>query len=449
MCGTGDSALARTYLITGVTGFLGKLVLEAVVRRRTELPFDRIFVLVRPRGRVSAARRFGRVVAHSPCLAHLPSGWSERVEVLEGDLSLEGCGVEPATARALRRQVTHVIHCAASVEFDLPLAEAFASNVTAGLELLELARGCERLESFVGVSTAYVTPHPGDGVPIGEELAPLPHPAPDLHEAIRSGLAHERELLERSGHPNTYTFTKSLCEHLLLQRRDGVPVSIVRPSIISASWRTPFPGWIDSAAAFAAFVAMIGSGHLRAVVGDPLTRLNLVPADWVAEQVVDASTGDGVGIRNAVAAPSHTPRLAECRDSIVRFFRSNPVDRRATLRYLGPPGVRFRLADGLHNRAPVRLAMLRSARQRTRGRRVLSRIDELNRLFPYFTRRSFTFESGAPFEPPDFDCRDYLSVVCEGVARHLLRAPVAPPRASRPGPPRPLAGGVHSAGRTP
>ena len=40
--------------------------------------------------------------------------------------------------------------------------------------------------------------------------------------------------------PNTYTFTKALAEQLLLEEKEHVPTSIVRPSIVGASWQEPF-----------------------------------------------------------------------------------------------------------------------------------------------------------------------------------------------------------------
>jgi len=428
------------YLITGATGFLGKLLLEDLLRRGRELSLEGVELLIRPQA-LGAGPRFREGLARSPCFSALGPGWSERVGVVAGDLSLPGCGLDAGDAQRLRERVTHVLHAAASVDFDLPLAAANAANATTALHAIELARGLARLRAFVSVSTAYATPHPGEGVPVEEKLAPLPGPAEELYAGIRSGGADEAQLLERSGHPNTYTFTKSLAEHLLVARGSELPLAIVRPSIISASWRRPFPGWIDSAAAFAGFVALIGAGHLRAVVGDPGTRVNLVPADWVARQVVDAAEDCVAGaprIRHAVASASHSPRVEECRDAILRFFRERPAGRRPAIRYLGPAGARFRLADGLHNRAPVRLSMLGSSRQRRRGRRLLGQLEAMNRIFPYFTQRSFAFRASHPFDEPGFDRVGYLALVCEGVARHLLRSPAggdpAGPRASRASP---------------
>ncbi|KAG0438525.1 hypothetical protein HPB47_016982 [Ixodes persulcatus] len=45
--------------------------------------------------------------------------------------------------------------------------------------------------------------------------------------------------------PNTYVFTKSLAESIVAEHGRGLPSVIVRPSIVSASWREPFPGWVE------------------------------------------------------------------------------------------------------------------------------------------------------------------------------------------------------------
>lgn len=41
--------------------------------------------------------------------------------------------------------------------------------------------------------------------------------------------------------PNTYTYTKQLAEDLLIKEGAGLPLAIVRPSIVGASWKEPLP----------------------------------------------------------------------------------------------------------------------------------------------------------------------------------------------------------------
>lgn len=47
-------------------------------------------------------------------------------------------------------------------------------------------------------------------------------------------------------HPNTYTLTKGLAEQIIATKGAGLPVAIVRPSIVCAAYQEPFPGWVDN-----------------------------------------------------------------------------------------------------------------------------------------------------------------------------------------------------------
>jgi len=412
----------REFLLTGVTGFLGKVVLEELLRRRDELALERVHVIIRPRKGRTPEERFEQEVRSSECFSRLPDGWTEAVSVVEGTLEKSCLGLSPGARDHLGDRITHVLHAAASVSFDLPLEEAARSNVGPTVHLLELARSCRRLERLVYVSTAYVTPHPGDRTAIPEALVPLPRPAEELYRSILDGSADQQKLLKESRHPNTYTFTKCLAEHLITERRGAVPLSIVRPSIISASWRYPFPGWIDSMAGFGGFVVLIGLGHLRVVAAVPETRLNLVPVDIVADRMLDEcldprSNGAPV-IRHAVASLAQSPRLLECWDQIRGFYSIHRVDRRPVIRYVGPRGIRFHLADLLHHRLAVKFAGVRSPALRRSGAQLLSRLTYLNEAFPYFTSNSFNFVTSRPSE--SFDPSDYVTTVCRGIYRHVL-----------------------------
>ena len=413
----------RVYLLTGATGFLGKVLLEVLLRQREELRVEQVYVLIRPRGALSANERFWREVVSSDCFSRLPPDWTDRVVVLEGHLERPGLDLDQNVRDEITGRVTHVLHAAASVDFDMPLPAAAQSNIATSLNLLELTQSCSRLRKFVYVSTAYTSLYPGDGTPIEEKLTPLPRPAEEIYRSILDGTAVERDLLSRSGHPNTYTLTKSLAEHLLVARRGAVPLAIVRPSIISASWRHPFPGWIDSAAGFAAFVILLGMGHMRAVVANPDARLDLIPVDEVAKRVLLAcqTTTDVKApplIHHAVAGLEHSATIRECWHCIRDFYSVHRVERPPAVRYMGPPGLRFALADALHHRLTIAVAGLRGRRARRSGRRLVARLAYLNKAFPYFGQ-SFDFRSAHPLDDT-FDPREYATTVSRGVYRHIL-----------------------------
>jgi alcohol-forming fatty acyl-CoA reductase len=415
----------HTYLLTGVTGFLGKVVLAEVLRRRQELGVERVYVVIRPRRTRSVEERFEREVVGSDCFNELPADWTELVTVVNAVLDTPGLELDEATHARLADRVTHVVHSAASIDFNLPLPQAAQSNVATALNVLNVVRPFKRLKTFVYVSTAYTTPHPGEGVPVAPVLAPLPASAEKIYQSIVDGTASQAALLERTGHPNTYTLTKSLAEHLLVANRGEVPLSIVRPSIISASREHPFPGWIDSIAGLGAFIVMVGLGHMRAVIADPQAKIDLIPVDEVASAIIEAceagATPDGPPpIHHAVAGLDNAPTILQVWEQVRDFFSTHRVHLRPEVRYLGPPGMRFALADAMHHKIPVNAAKLASKKARRSGTQMLTRVARLNTVFPYFTQHSFAFRTTHRL-PDDFDPRRYLTTVCRGVYRFVLR----------------------------
>lgn len=412
------STAPRTYLLTGATGFVGKVILHELIRRKDAHSLAAVILVIRSRGRRSASQRFLEEIVASPCCAGLPAGWTSLVQVLDGDLADAAFG-RSQNDRAVLGGVTHVIHAAAAVSFTLPGPIAARANITTSLNLMRALEGCPALERIVYVSTAFVSPHREGRIPAA--LVPLERSAADLYADLQEGTSKDADVLARSGHPNTYTLTKAITEHLLIERRPPVPLTIVRPSIVTASREQPMPGWIDSHTGFGAFVTLIGLGHLRAVVGHRDARLDLIPVDDVAEAILDACLRDdpGVTVRHAVAGLARAPTVHECWDEIDRHFKLHPVDRIPARRYLGPRGSTYVLADLIHHRLPIAFARLQSARRRRQTRKIASRLAYLNDVFPYFTTRSFDFETDArPGEP--FDSRALVACVCKGVSRHLF-----------------------------
>ncbi|KAL6967058.1 putative fatty acyl-CoA reductase 7, partial [Sarracenia purpurea var. burkii] len=47
------------------------------------------------------------------------------------------------------------------------------------------------------------------------------------------------------GWPNTYVFTKAMAEMLLMHFKENLPLVIIRPTMITSTFKEPFPGWIE------------------------------------------------------------------------------------------------------------------------------------------------------------------------------------------------------------
>lgn len=81
-------------------------------------------------------------------------------------------------------------------------------------------------------------------------------------------------------YPNTYTYTKQLAEQILEQECGAVPLAIVRPSIVTAALREPFPGWIDNLNGPTGLIAGGGKGFIRVFkVENAEFVTDLIPVD--------------------------------------------------------------------------------------------------------------------------------------------------------------------------
>lgn len=105
--------------------------------------------------------------------------------------------------------------------------------------------------------------------------------------------------LRRSNRPNTYTFTKAIAESYLLDLvraqperylgPRGVPVAIVRPSIVGGAWREPDVGFVDNYNGGTGAILSLYTGSLQAMPGCGQRVADVVPVDMVVNMII--STG--------------------------------------------------------------------------------------------------------------------------------------------------------------
>jgi long-chain acyl-CoA synthetase len=229
-------------LLTGATGFLGMEVLARLAGEEVVLPI---------RGDDPA----GRLDDVCDLLGVRGARW----RAVPGDL--EAGPLDPALARGL----TRVVHCAASVSFTLPLEEARRINVAGTERVLELAAAAPGLEHLVHVSTAYVA---------GDRTGRLLEDEGDVGQAFR----------------NTYERTKLEAEGAV--RAAGLPVSVIRPSIVVGDSRT---GWTPAFNVIYWPIQAFARGLLPEVPGDPDALADVVPVDTVADTIVQVAGGPPVG----------------------------------------------------------------------------------------------------------------------------------------------------------
>ena len=122
---------------------------------------------------------------------------------------------------------------------------------------------------------------------------------PDPEKVIEVVSWMEDELLNSisgqlfDGRPSSYHYTKALAENLLVRDPSHLPIAIVRPSIITAAWREPIPGWIDNYNGPTGYFVVSGKGILRSIYVQKEKICDMVPVDVVANSCILAAVQVG------------------------------------------------------------------------------------------------------------------------------------------------------------
>ncbi|XP_072948457.1 putative fatty acyl-CoA reductase CG5065 [Epargyreus clarus] len=236
----------KNVFITGATGFIGKALVEKLLRSCPGV--GKIYMLMREKKGKSVKERLN-VFLNCPIFDNLRQNSPESLEklrIVSGDITQENLGISAADRSELQNNCHVVFHIAACVRFDMPLRAAVEYNTKATKSLLEIVEGIKNLEVFVHVSTSYCQ---HEKVVLEEKLYPTPHSPQrimDFVEWMDDDMLADIEQKFIYPHGNTYAYTKALTEQLVSQYAGKFPIAIARPSIVIASFKEPMPGWVDN-----------------------------------------------------------------------------------------------------------------------------------------------------------------------------------------------------------
>jgi len=285
----GDGAV----LLTGATGFVGMELLARYLER-TERP---VLTIVRAGSEEDARDRIDGV------LANLFGGdagrYADRVTAFAGDLTSPDLGLDRGRWELVAAQSATIIHCAASVSFDLSLEQARSINVEGTRRMLELAeRAHERggLERYAQVSTAFVAgTHPGR--------------------------FHESDLDVGQGFHNSYEQSKFESEQLVRSHPE-LPFTVLRPSIVVGDRNS---GWTAAFNVLYWPLRALARGLFPAVPAIPSSPVDVVSIDYVADGIHDLCESSG-GIRQTyhLTAGSQASTIAEIAELASGYFQQPP-----------------------------------------------------------------------------------------------------------------------------
>jgi nucleoside-diphosphate-sugar epimerase len=316
----------------------------------------------------------------------------DKVKVVAGDLSSPDLGLSAHSLQTLGSEVDFIINLAAQVAFHERLDHAISSNTQGPHRLLNFATRF-RNPIMLHVSTAYVSGRRTGSIPeqvlnpdvsafdlmgitgsepfrTGNEIenarrlaesvetesqapaalgefrhaAIVPFRSARSADADQVDAAAERnrrrwvrdalsqEGLSRArrfGWIDTYTFTKALGEQLLVKSSNGVPVIIVRPSVIESTLFQPEPGWIEGFRMSSPILFGYGQGVLPDFPARPDGVIDFIPADFVVSALLvsltTASHGKNLKVFQVGSGSENPLRWDQLMEYTQDYFRLLPL----------------------------------------------------------------------------------------------------------------------------
>lgn len=81
-------------------------------------------------------------------------------------------------------------------------------------------------------------------------------------------------------------YTKAIGEDAVRQYSVGLPVCIVRPSIVTATAKEPISGWVNKIYGPMSVIIAGMLGIIRTVHGVPENTVDMIPADYVIANII-------------------------------------------------------------------------------------------------------------------------------------------------------------------
>ncbi|XP_061396164.1 fatty acyl-CoA reductase wat [Musca vetustissima] len=292
-CGNSETPIKDFYrnatiLITGGTGFVGKVLIQKLLRT---FEVRRIYMLIRCKYNMTVEQRlqeyfnetiFDTIREQNPQLF-------DKVHPIRANFNAIDLDITPTDRELLSNEVAIVFNVVASVKFNEKLSDAIGINVLGTNKILDLAMEMKHLKSFVHISTLYCNcnrKHIKEKVyetEIGyEKIMQISRIFDDeTLEKFRPCLIGEM--------PNTYTMTKKCAENLVNHKAFHLPAGIFRPPIVMSTYQDPIPGWTDNLYGPSGLCTWSARGMVRCIYGNSKCKANMVPADYCVNAMISCA----------------------------------------------------------------------------------------------------------------------------------------------------------------
>ncbi len=183
-----------------------------------------------------------------------------KIYLVKGDISNENLGLNNFEYNYLVDNITHIIHAAADLRLNSPLEDLRIINVRGTKNMVKMGLQAHKnhgIKRFSHLSTAYVAGKQKDVV-------------------------SENSLTDNYGFLSNYE--RSKYEGELEIRKSELPFSIFRPGMIVGDTES---GYVKTFNTIYVLLRLYFNGKLRFMPVSPEIKINLVPVDYVADNIVE------------------------------------------------------------------------------------------------------------------------------------------------------------------
>ncbi|KAH6836680.1 Jojoba acyl CoA reductase-related male sterility protein [Perilla frutescens var. hirtella] len=349
----------KSILITGAAGFLAKIFIEKILRVQPDV--KKLYLLLRAPDTKSAMLRFNNEIISKDLFKvlkekhgeKLNSLISQKIRVVAGDITCDNLGVRDSLLlEEMFKEVDIVVNLAANTDFDERYDILLGINTLGAKHVLNFSKKCDKLKVLLHVSTAYVcgekeglileTPYKmGEtlngtiGLDIDAEKKLIDETLKSLKAENYSDDFIQSKMKElgiqrarKFGWPNTYVFTKAMGEMMLGHLNKDIPLVIIRPTIVTSTYKQPFPGWAEGVRTIDSLAVGYGKGRITCFLGDPNTIIDAIPADMVVNAMIVAMVAHANEANETIyhvgSSVSNPLKIAPLQDYGQRYFMKHP-----------------------------------------------------------------------------------------------------------------------------